>query len=427
MTVRTPASMVAAMPSASRDVESNPSPRFDEEAARLLTELRALFNDLIESLPSAPATASQLQRATGLDMKLCWKVFRLIKADGALASAKFVPGPANIRGLVETMSGLGIRADLLERIAVAADGFERLIGEHAGDRQTFESMASVFGDAESERKESVRQRRAAFHANSHIWGMQGDVMAMAMIQRPSATDPTALDEVGLRGEYGVRRLRPTPVPIYEQNFATRDKQGREYSAGRRRPLSGDGSGVGLIPEFCSTPTPEVTVRTRPDGHSNAVVMHSEVGMTAAIDFVLGFELRNLSPRYLGEETHGWAIAQMTKPFKSVVIDLILEEGTLGHPPRPFGFMSSKNTNMAQPEELWTNARLTEGEPVRRLGKGLSALSIRSAPRYLEMIEWAINRQGWDQSRFESWRLRVEYPVVLSSVGLVYEMPPAPLE
>lgn len=414
------------MPRTGRTDAARPSRQFHDAAARCVEDIAALFREVVGALPApAPRTASELQRATALDMKLCWKVFRVLKSGDPLGAARFVPGPANMRSLMDTMRAMGAGDDLLARLASASERFERVVLEHAGDRQTFDSMTSAFADPESESKETLRQRRASFQANSHIWGVQADAMVMTMIQRPDANDPRTLDEVGLRAEYGVRRLRTSPVPIYEQSLAVRDKDGREYSTGHRRSLSGDGAGVGLIPEFCSKPIPEVVVRQGPDGRSNAVVMHSALGMTAAVDLVVGFGLRGLTPRYPGVETHGWAIAHLTKPYRTVIIDMILEEGTLSRPPRPFGFMSTKNTMMVRPEELWTGSLLTDGEPVRHLGVGLRGLAAPEAPRYERLVSWAIEREGWDPSRFEAWRLRVEYPVPLSSVGLVYEMPPEP--
>ena len=385
--------IVGWMPRTGRSQATRPSRQFDEAAARCVEEVGALFREVVGALPPPTArNASEFQRVTGLDMKLCWKVFRVVGSRDPLGAARFVPGPANMRTLLERARAMGVGEELLGRLETASARFERVVAEHAGDRQTFDSMASAFADPESESKETLRQRRAAFQASSHIWGVQADAMVMAMIQRPGEKDPRTLDEIGLRAEYGVRRLRTSPVPIYEQSLAVRDKDGHEYSTGHRRSLTGDGAGVGLIPEFCSKPIPEVVVRQGPDGRSNAVVMHSALGMTAAVDLVVGFGLRGLTPRYPGVETHGWAIAHLTKPYRAVIIDMILEEGTLSRPPRPFGFMSTKNTMMVRPEELWTGSLLTDGEPVRHLGVGLRGLAAPEAPRYERLVSWAIERE-----------------------------------
>lgn len=398
-----------------------PPSQFQERAAEQVAELRVLLEQFVRGLPAPANTATELQRLTGLDMKLCWKIIRVMNAPDSLAAAQFIPGPTNMRSIVQRMGSLGAPSELTDRITAASELFDRFVAEHAGDRRTFDSMVSEYAGPGSAEKATLRERRAAFRANSHVWGVQAEVLAMAMIQRPSESDPLKLDEIGLRGEYGVRRVRPAPAPLYQQSFSTRDRHGNEYSAGRRRPLSGDGAGVGLIPEFCSRPLPPVVVKQGEGGWSHATVLHSELGIQAAVDLAMGFRLSDMSPRYRGDETHGWAIVHVTKPIRVVVIDLILEAGTLPMMPRPFGFMSSGNTRMATPQSLWTESQLTEGEPVRHLGRGSRVLETANAPRYAEMVDWAIRDAGWNPSRFECWRLKVEYPVVLGSVGLVYEM------
>src|SRR5690606_11257142 len=142
---------------------------------------------------------------------------------------------------------------------------------------------SGFAGADNEQKTTQRQRRSAFQAASQIWGVQADALVMTMIQRPSAADPMRLDEIGLRAEYGVRRVRPTPAPLYEQSFSILDKHGRDLTEGRRRPLSGAHGEIDLIPEFCTDPLPPVEVRKGAGGWANAVLMRPDLGSKAAGD------------------------------------------------------------------------------------------------------------------------------------------------
>lgn len=399
-----------------------PGPRFEQETGRHVARMRGLLAALVKSLPSRPSNASEFQRATRLDMKLCWKVFRVITAADGLSGAQYIPGRANMRDLLKTMSRLGAAPALIGQIEQASEAFESLVETHAGDRRAFDSMVSGFGQDQSE-KVDLRERKVAFRAASHIWGVQAGAVVMAMIQRPSATDPARLDEIGLRGEFGLNRLRSTRLPLFEQSHATHDKHGREYSAGRRQSLSKAGAGVGLITEFCSGPIEDVVVRQLDDGRVNARLEHLQLGMKARVDMVTGFLLCPGMPRYRGEETHAWSVAHIAKPCRVAVIDVLQEVGTLPVRPPLRGFMTTKNSMTSFPEELWTSGQLSEGEPVVRLGVGPDVLAIAEAPRYQELVEWSIRRAGWDPGRFEAWRVRVEYPVTLSSVGVVYEMPP----
>jgi hypothetical protein len=401
------------------------SARFQKEAVRQVATLSELLARSLEHLPEPVGSATEIQRATGLDMKLSWKIHRVISAPSALAAAPYIPGAANRKTFVETMSRLGAPADALDSFIHAGLRFDAFVTEHAGDRRTFDSMVSGFAGSENEQKASERQRKAAFHANSHIWGVQADTLAMTMIQRPDPKDPTRIEEIGLRAEYGVRRLRPTPMPLYEQSYSLLGKRGQDLTAGRRRPLTGTLGEVGLIPQFCSDPLPPVEVRQAEGGWAHAVVMHTELGIKASVDLAMGFHVSGVSPRYRGEETHGWAMAGITKPFRSLVIDWVVQDDTMPASPKPFGFVSARSVRNAPPQTLWSGAQLSEVEPVRRLGRGVEALGLKGGPTYPDLVHWAISQAGWDPDRFETWRLSMAYPIVQSTVGLVYEMQPPP--
>lgn len=417
-------------------VQSRPQPvqvpayaGFELETVRLVSRLRELFAALVRGLPTRVSTASELQRATRLDMKLCWKVFRVMNAPDGLSAAQYVPGPSNMRDLLKTMARLGAPASLLKETEEAGERFERLVKEHAADRRTFDSMVCGFAPADSERVD-LRQRRAAFQANSHVWGVQAEAMVGVLIQRPARSQPGKLDEIGLRGDFGMRRLRPTDMPLFQFRYATLDYKSREYSAGRRRPLTeesevarGAGASIGLIPRFCTKPLPEVKFQDDAEGRTTATLMHSGLGMKASVDLVAGCVMLDSAPRYRGgDERHCWTCLQVGKPCRVAIVDLIVEEGTLPPNLRPRGFMSARNNMVPPIEDLWTVQQLCESEPAVRLGRGPEMLATAEVPCYPELIEWAIRRAGWDPSRFEAWRLRIEYPVTLSSVGLVYDLP-----
>ncbi|MBC7772368.1 MAG: hypothetical protein H7210_07735 [Pyrinomonadaceae bacterium] len=420
----TPPAYLDAMPGTRNAASPVPTPQFQQETVRLVSLLRELLTGLVAALPQSVRTASEFQRATKLDMKLCWKVFRVLSTPDPLSAAQYIPGPGNLRDLLKTMKRLGAPAALIERAAEAAEQFEQLVREHAQDRRTFDSMVSGFAGTERE-KVGVRERRAAYQANSYIWGVRSEAMVMTLIQSACEHDPTRIDEIALRSDFGLRRLRPTPMPLFQLKYATLDANSREYSGGRRVPLSGDGSGLGLIPEFCTRPLPEVSVCNDADGRSTATLLHSELGMKAAVDLVTGCVLREGAPRYRGIESFVWATMQIGKPCRTAIIDLLVEDGFLPASVVPRGFMTARNHMTPPIHELWTASQFSDGEPIVRLGRGPAALATAEVPRYPELIAWSIRQAGLDPDRFEAWRLRVEYPIALSTVGVVYDIPEMP--
>lgn len=401
------------------------SPRFEHQTVELVTQIRDLFTQLVAVVKPTAMTASEFQRATRLDMKLCWKVFRVIAASDGLSAAQYVPGPANIRDLLKTMKRLGAADALIRKTERAAEAFEQLVREHAEDRRTFDSMVCGFSGPQSD-KIDLRQRRAAFQASTHIWGVQADAMIMTLIQRPAESHAGRLDEIGMRSDIGLRRLRPTPMPLYELRYSAVDHASKEYTQGRREALSGDGSGLGLISEFSSRPLPELSIKTEPDGRSLATLVHGDLGLRAAVDLVTGCILRSWAPRFRGGggETHSWSTMQIARPCRVGIVDLIVEPGVVSSASPPRGFMTTRSHLVPPIQDLWTAGQLSDGEPVARLGRGAAMLATPEAPHYAESIDWAIRRAGWDPERFETWRLRVDFPVALSTIGLVYEMPDA---
>jgi hypothetical protein len=65
------------------------------------------------------------------------------------------------------------------------------------------------------------------------------------------------------------------------------------------------------------------------------------------------------------------------------------------------------------------------ESVTYLGKGPSVLYTADVPRYPELANYAFERLGWDGERFDVYRCRVEYPVLPSTVAMVFDLPEAP--
>ena len=53
------------------------------------------------------------------------------------------------------------------------------------------------------------------------------------------------------------------------------------------------------------------------------------------------------------------------------------------------------------------------------------LHTADVPRYPKIAGYVFDRLGWDGSRFDVYRCRVQYPIVPSSVMLQFELPEKP--
>jgi hypothetical protein len=57
-----------------------------------------------------------------------------------------------------------------------------------------------------------------------------------------------------------------------------------------------------------------------------------------------------------------------------------------------------------------------------LGKGPSVLCSADVPRYPEMAAYALARLGSNGDRFDVYRCRVEYPVLATTVRVIFSLP-----
>ena len=57
-----------------------------------------------------------------------------------------------------------------------------------------------------------------------------------------------------------------------------------------------------------------------------------------------------------------------------------------------------------------------------LGRGAAVMRSRDVPRYEEMVRYAMKRVGWAPGRFHVYRVRIEYPIMPSSVVIHFDLP-----
>jgi hypothetical protein len=70
-------------------------------------------------------------------------------------------------------------------------------------------------------------------------------------------------------------------------------------------------------------------------------------------------------------------------------------------------------------------RLPVRVTLERLGRGLAVLDCAEVPRYVDMMQYAFKRIGWNGERFDVYRCRLEYPVMQSLVDIRFELPEKP--
>jgi hypothetical protein len=227
---------------------------------------------------------------------------------------------------------------------------------------------------------------------------------------------------------GLRRFRTDASITVMTARAFNSASGEARQSVRHESLDArDGrGGIGLLPEFSSTPAPEFETDERA-GWVKVRLAGSSIGNLSAVTFFFGHMWRNASGRYRDESddkviSHGI----VRRPTEVFVRDLIVHEGLFGHV-RPSVDVHNDMMAMDFPDENRSLELMPHAETVNYLGKGPSVLSTPDIPRYADMARHVFEQLGLDGDRFDVYRCRIEYPIMPSSVAIGFDLPEAPQE
>lgn len=415
------------------------SSRLDAEIHEVLESVRSACQGFIEAVAAASGSgrpirrASELQRALMIPGTLAWQVFRVAHAKNLLAAADTVPGMKAVRRLVRAAEQSGVSSHSIKALTDSSLRFEDLVRDVAGSRRTFNSMLTGFS-SEVDRKDELHYRRAAFEANSHIWGMQVGVKLVTLVFHPSAEDRA--DMLAISGAVDVCRIRGDAA-IEVCNTAAHSDARRptpsDAIVSLGHPLASNditAPGCTLLTEFSTQPLPKVQSRINERGHLVVELETEDVGHRHAVTAFVAELYRPSVPRYFQEQepTLGASVFIKT-PIRTLIVDLIIASGTHGPTwPVPRGYVVANPRGAAILFGGILNQQrkhILEHCHVGHLGQGAHVLDAADVPRYPEMFRYVCGQLGWDPDAFHAFRCRVDYPVMPSSVVVGYDLPARP--
>jgi hypothetical protein len=405
---------------------------FEEQATAVLRRLRASVVAVIEAIPSAASIgrAADLQRALAIRNTLAWQVYRLAYATGPLAEASAIPGSGAMNGFFEAAAARGVRADVIAAAKGAVADFQAVVQAHAGDRSAFDSMLSAIHGAGAEQID-LQHKRAAYKANSHIWGVRARAQLSCFVFHPSRDDPDRLDLLGIRGLIGLRRLRRDASWIIARVrlFDAESQKPQHLDPGTPidpiDPREDGAPAVPLLRRYCSQPLPKFTCVPAGNDFVNVQLEPTGIGDKSAITGLIGDVYRGLYQRYRDERRSvHYMRSQIRTPCEVLVHDVLIYDGLFeGRMPELRIYGDHRGVDPAAPDREMD--LLPMSETVAHLGRGPDVLSTPDVPRYVEMVRYALDRAGWDPSRFDIYRCRVEYPIMPSTVALSWDLPEKP--
>jgi len=404
------------------------APEFQDQVGSVLQRLSTAISAVIEAIPSREriSRAIDLQRALGIRATLAWKVFKLGSSPDLVTEVPAIPGAGALKSFFKAAASHGVPVPILESAATEVDLFQAFVKAHAGDRTTFGSMISGLKNNDSGPID-FQHRRAAFKAQSHIWGVQARTQLGCAILQASTEDPTRGDAVGLRGFIDLKRLRPDVRVTFVRSGAY-DNDGQVRHTFSRQPIDPDGfseHGIPLLTEFSTYPAPRFASIPGVNGEVSLVMEGDRVGNRSRVTCLTGDVFRGGLSRYRDEHNSCGSVRLGVRvPCEVLIHDTLVHEDMYAGrvSPSVHVYSTAGGGTQGLPREV---DRLPMRETVMYLGRGSSALATPDVPRYVEMVEYAMRRLGWDGNRFLVYRCRVEFPVMPSSVVVQFELPTKP--
>jgi hypothetical protein len=347
----------------------------------------------------------------------------VVRFTDPIAVAPNIPTLASIKRFLTAAENAGVATSLTADVASACEQFDEMVATHADDRAEFDFMAASISPGEGSAAAELANRRNAYRAQSHIWGIQQDVMAVTAIVR-RCDNGTGTDECDLVHKLGVRRLRAgAPMRV----AALRKLQSADASSVvTRKPLEPDADlrfGAPVLPDFCSKPLQKFDVIQASDGWSNINVRSDAIGRRSAVNLVFGDASFGIplatKPDGSPQFQHG---GLLTVPTRLKIFTLMVHRPSFGKiNPGCMMFRPVPGEDEADNLAAW-GFQLPMREQVEMLGHGADAVATPDLPRSPSLIEHACQILSWDAEEFDVYRLRVEYPVLDTIVRVYFNFP-----
>lgn len=397
-------------------VESLTEPTFEDRARTIIGGLRGAFSTLLdESGADHAGSPTRLSRELGIDTKLAWKILKLVGLENVFEAGQYVPGESAAKVFLKACRKRGVEKESELALRNALADLRELIATHAGSRRAFNTLlASQASDGHS--PVESEQRRAAFEANRHIWGVQARTLfRTALVGCPEGGD--ACDIALLTGYVDLCRMRPNTPWRISQSYAV-DGAGQVAPA-LREPIWGTGparTGVHRVREFCSHPETGLT-RLESPGCVDYVLEGGDVGTAAAQTVVTGETMRSVNPRHRTENFHDLAIAHRVRtPVENFVSDFIVRKDLLGDSlPSPRHYCALFYGTVIR--EYLELDRLPLREELEEIDLD-QASQLDGYEPYGALLHGSFERLDWAIDEFRFFRLQVHFPPV-PSVYLVH--------
>lgn len=414
---------VAQQQSSPRDLAAS----FEEDATRVIERLRVALAEVIASCEHSIQRPADLTRVLGIDKSLAWKIMRSIRtAEHPFAAAQLFPGGSGIEIFLSAASKCGAPKSLVQNASRQLEQYEAFIRRHGGDRRTFLRILANLAESDSgngAQAVEAAHRKAAFEANSFIWGVKARTHLSAVIVHPNDDGDTVDIAIVVAFIDLVRLRRDTPWVI--SRTARVSDKGVIEPAVARDPIDPAAAAheAPLMTQFCSKPLPGITRRPVPGNFLETTLVSGPVGETAATTVTTGEIFRKVAPRYRDENNEDAKFyMRLRTPAECMVNVTLVQRGEFADGLPAFGVYSELDSVLHHPVDLDTMKPLTSDTSIQHLGRADGPIVWpRESPKLGELIRATCDHLGWPVGDFDAYLARQQYPILRSVAITAFEM------
>jgi hypothetical protein len=393
--------------------------RFQEDVTRTILSLRKAIGQAVSRLPERIDSPHDMYQVLQLDKKLGWRMYKIIHEDDLFFAAQFVPGRHSFGRFIKSCKARGVGDCYLKDAMKAVEDFYEITEIHSGDRQSMDMM--LMASSRDGRDQAFNTlRKQAYYAQSHLLGLQAETQLDAWFFGPSASQGM-LDVAEVKGLFDIRRNRPgvkwvIDTPCFytgtqhdEQFFTETIDSGPSCNLMEKVPF---------LEKYCSDPLPSLKTVISQGCGPVYELEDGPVGNTSLIDTVTGTVSRGIFPIMPDEnEDHHEVMVRIYTPVQNLVLDLFfhetMAETMAGNPSARMlfdyysrgGALAYRSDRDSIPMDI---------KPLM-IGSGTGCAYTPLVPRYSEMLVDVFSCLRWDPDEFLVYRVKVEFPVVPSSL------------
>lgn len=388
---------------------------FHADAIGAYGRARTAINTWLSAFPNAVRRPRDLQLATELDYTLCWQIMTVVKSEGVGAAAH-VPGPVSLKRMVAESRRQKLPEKAISILQEGLGQFYAAAKVHADSRAGFGNMIAAVTSTDPI---ELSARKAAYRAESDIWGMQIGVYHQMVVfsARPTSETMTALL---VTSKLNFRRLRPNASRSL-WGFYT-DPTGQ--IEGNDRPLDEAAFSLyhaPLIPRFCSDPLPKIRMVRHDNDWTFCELDGDGIGRQSAVD--MSFGLRSQCDPLLEGIENRFAAAsavRLSNPAELLVLDILVHRPSFGVA-QPQLLVHANSPDCHRLSVARQVQQLPIDAKVIHLRSDLEGFRDRDVARAPEIAEYLIHQSQLNLDEMDLFRVKVPFPILNSIVKLYFEI------